>query len=84
MCIGVPSKIVSLDTELQVATVESLGQQRVVSLMLLEEMPAVGDYLMIQAGGFAAHRVSPEDAQQALAALKDLSIVEATADAAHG
>ena len=51
MCMAIPSRIVALNGLL--ATVEAFGERRDVSLMLLAEPPVLGDYLLIQAGGFA-------------------------------
>ena len=60
---AVPSRIVAIDGDC--ATVEAFGVTRTCSLMLLAEPVAVGDYLILGAGGsFAAERV-PEDAAQA-------------------
>lgn len=64
MCMAIPSRIVALDGEM--ATVECFGEQRDVSLMLLAEPPRLGDYVLVQAGGFAYERVEPSAAQQTL------------------
>ncbi len=64
MCIGVPSEVVSTDGRM--AVVESLGQQRTVSLLLMTEAVAVGDYLLIQVGDFAVEKIAPERAREAL------------------
>lgn len=64
MCMAIPSRIVALDGLL--ATVEAFGERRDVSLMLLPEVPALGDYLLIQAGGFAYQKVEPDAAQESL------------------
>jgi hydrogenase expression/formation protein HypC len=61
MCMAVPSRILSIDG--MVATVEAFGRQRQTSLMLLDEEVAVGDYVILGAGGnFAAERVPEETA----------------------
>lgn len=64
MCMAIPSRIVALNGLL--ATVEAFGERRDVSLMLLAETPALGDYLLIQAGGFAFQKVEPGAAQESL------------------
>ena len=64
MCMAIPSRIVALDGLL--ATVEAFGERRDVSLMLLPEVPVLGDYLLIQAGGFAYQKVEHEAAQESL------------------
>ena len=64
MCMAIPSRVVALSGEM--ATVECFGEQRDVSLMLMEEALALGDYVLVQAGGFAYERVTPTAAQEAL------------------
>ncbi|WP_210394941.1 HypC/HybG/HupF family hydrogenase formation chaperone [Motiliproteus sediminis] len=71
MCIGVPSQVIALDG--MTATVESLGQQRVVSLLLMAEEVALGDYLLIQVGDFAVEKIEPQRALDALEYLKEVS-----------
>lgn len=54
------------------ALTECFGQRREVSLLLLNEEIAVGDYLLIQAGGFAFERVETERAEEALSLMAEL------------
>jgi hydrogenase expression/formation protein HypC len=61
---AIPSRVIALDGEM--ATVECFGEQRDVSLMLIEGKLALGDYVLVQAGGFAYERVAPSAAQEAL------------------
>ena len=69
MCIGIPSKVVALND--QVATVEALGERRDVSLILMNEPVAMGDYLLIQVGNFAVELIEPERAREAIAYLTE-------------
>jgi hydrogenase expression/formation protein HypC len=64
MCLAIPSRVIELDGEL--AVVECFGVTRRVSLMLMNEPLALGDYVLIQAGGFAYERVAPDSARAAL------------------
>ncbi|MGE5516943.1 MAG: HypC/HybG/HupF family hydrogenase formation chaperone [Bacteroidota bacterium] len=65
---AVPSRIVAIDGT--VATVEAFGRQRQTSLMLMTDEVAVGDYVILGAGGnFAAEVVPEEAALEALAYL---------------
>ncbi len=64
MCMAIPSRIVALSAEM--ATVECFGEQRDVSLMLIDSPLKLGDYLLVQAGGFAYERVEPSQAMEAL------------------
>ncbi|MBI5783938.1 MAG: HypC/HybG/HupF family hydrogenase formation chaperone [Rhodocyclales bacterium] len=70
MCLAVPSKVIAIDGDM--ATVESFGETRQVSLLLLPEPVALGDYLLIQAGGFAFERVEVERAEDSLRAMQEL------------
>lgn len=70
MCLAAPSRIVSLAGGC--ALVECFGQRREVSLLLLAEEPRVGDYLLVQAGGFAFECMSAQEGEAALAAIVEL------------
>ena len=71
MCLAAPSRVIEVRDG--TALTECFGQTRAVSLLLLEgEDVAVGDYLLIQAGGFAFERVEPQRAQEALALMQEL------------
>lgn len=67
MCMAIPSRVVAVDGEM--ATVECFGVTRTVSLMLMTEEVALGDLLIIQAGGFAVDKVDPQVGEEALAYL---------------
>jgi hydrogenase expression/formation protein HypC len=54
------------------AVTECFGQTREVSLLLMTEQVEVGDYVLIQAGGFAFERVEAGRAEEALALMEDL------------
>ena len=70
MCLGAPSRVTELRDGM--AVTECFGQVREVSLLLMNEDVAVGDYLLIQAGGFAFERVEPARAEEALAMMREL------------
>lgn len=70
MCLAAPSRVVEVRNDM--AVTECFGQTREVSLLLLNEEIAVGDYLLIQAGGFAFERVEAERAEEALALMEEL------------
>lgn len=70
MCLAAPSRV--LEVRDGMAVTECFGQTREVSLLLLDEEVLVGDYLLIQAGGFAFERLEPERAKEALALMADL------------
>ncbi len=70
MCLAAPSLV--LEVHDGMALTECFGRQREVSLLLLSEDVAVGDYLLIQAGGFAFERIERERALEALALMTEL------------
>jgi hydrogenase expression/formation protein HypC len=70
MCLAAPSRVIEVLEG--VAVTECFGQTREVSLLLMNEEIAVGDYLLIQAGGFAFERVEVERAEEALALMREL------------
>jgi len=71
MCMAIPSRITSIANGM--ATVEAFGRSRTTSLLLLADEVAVGDYVILGAGGnFAAEKVEPEQAAEALAYLADV------------
>jgi len=81
MCIGVPSRVIALGD--QIATVDSLGQRRQVSLLLMAEEVALGDYLLIQVGDFAVEKIEPQRAEEALAYLQEINGQRLQHAAAH-
>jgi hydrogenase expression/formation protein HypC len=70
MCLAAPSLVIEVRDG--VAVTECFGQTREVSLLLMTEEIAPGDYLLIQAGGFAFERVEPERAKEVLALMREL------------
>ena len=65
MCLSIPSKVLSID-ENNFAIVETLGVKRGVSLDLIGEPVAVGEYILIHVG-FAMSKI---DTEQAIASLE--------------
>ena len=70
MCLAAPSRVVEVREGM--AVTECFGQTREVSLLLMNEEVAVGDYLLIQAGGFAFEKVDAERAVEALALMQEM------------
>lgn len=64
MCLSIPSQITSID-EANMATVDTLGVQRQVSLDLMPEAVSVGDYVLIHVG-FAMNRIDKAAALESL------------------
>lgn len=63
MCFVVPCRVTRLVSPAEVE-VERLGERLVVSTFLLEEPPAPGDWLAVQAQRNAVARLSEVDAQE--------------------
>ncbi len=78
MCMAIPSRVTATDGD--VATVECFGVSRTVSLMLMNEPVAIGDLLIVQAGGFAVEKVDPEAGAEALDYLAGVLAGEAPAE----
>jgi hydrogenase expression/formation protein HypC len=68
---AVPSRIIAIDNG--IATVEAFGETRATSLIMLDGEVTVGDYVILGPGGsFAAEKVDPELAVEALAYLAEV------------
>ncbi len=63
MCLGIPSKIISIEDSR--AKIDVYGAQREVSLMLLNEDVNVGDYVIVHAG-FAIQKLQEDVAKETL------------------
>ena len=72
MCLAAPSRVIEVGDG--TAVTECFGQRRTVSLLLLNEEVAVGDYLLIQAGSFAFEKIECERALESLALMQELMI----------
>lgn len=70
MCLAAPSRVLAVRDGM--ALTECFGQQREVSLLLLDEDVVAGDYVLIQAGGFAFERVDARRAEEALSLMQQL------------
>ena len=70
MCLAIPSKVVEIRDKM--ATIDLSGVRREVSLLLLPEEAAVGDYVLVHAG-FAIQRIDPEAAEEAMRLIKEIA-----------
>ena len=64
MCLSIPSKVIEID-ENNVATVETLGVTRKVSLDLISEELKVGEYVLIHVG-YAMQKIDTQFALESL------------------
>ena len=64
MCLSIPSKVIEID-ENNVATVETLGVTRRVSLDLISEEVKVGEYVLIHVG-YAMQKIDTQFSLESL------------------
>ena len=64
MCLSIPSKVIEID-ENNVATVETLGVTRKVSLDLISEEVKVGEYVLIHVG-YAMQKIDTQFALESV------------------
>ncbi|HNW89393.1 MAG TPA: HypC/HybG/HupF family hydrogenase formation chaperone [Bacteroidales bacterium] len=79
MCLGIPSKIISIDGD---AAIVSVGGTEVeASLQLLNDVK-VGDFVLLHTG-FAIEKISDAEAKETLEILKKLSYINDDTDEAQ-
>lgn len=72
MCLSIPSKVVSIDAEKNVATVDTMGVQRIAGLDLMEEGSVqIGDYVLLHIG-FIMNKIDEEDALESLRVYREI------------
>ncbi|MDE6978291.1 MAG: HypC/HybG/HupF family hydrogenase formation chaperone [Helicobacter sp.] len=71
MCLAIPSKIVAIDKETNMATLETLGVTRVASLDLMQESVVVGEFVLLHVG-FVMSKIDTESAELSLAAYQEM------------
>jgi hydrogenase expression/formation protein HypC len=67
---AIPSRVECINGGM--ATVQARGLRREVSLMLLGDEVAVGDYVLVQQGNLAYERLDATSAQQTLALMDEV------------
>ena len=70
MCLAIPSRVIEINDLM--AVVDTLGERRDVSLVLMHENVVVGDYVLIQHGSFAYERLDAERARESLALMEEV------------
>lgn len=71
MCLSIPSKVTAIETESNIATVDTMGVERKVSLDLLGDPVAIGDYVLIHVG-FAMNKIDEADALESLKVYREI------------
>jgi hydrogenase expression/formation protein HypC len=64
MCLSIPSKVVEID-ENNMATVDTMGVRRQVTLDLIGEKVEIGEYILIHVG-FAMNKIDTDEALESL------------------
>ena len=70
MCLSIPSKVVEID-ENNMATVDTMGIKRHVSLDLMSDEINIGDYILIHVG-FAMNKIDEAEALQSLEIYREM------------
>lgn len=65
MCLSIPSKITKIDEITNIATVDTMGVLREVSLDLIDTDVKIGDFVLIHVG-FAMKKIDEEEAIKSL------------------
>jgi len=73
MCLAIPARITAIDPTGQSATVALGAVTRDCSLALIEDA-AIGDYVLMHVG-YALNRISPQEAQQTLALMREAGVL---------
>jgi hydrogenase expression/formation protein HypC len=82
MCLSIPSKVLAID-EANMATVDTMGVRRQVSLDLIGEPVSVGEYVLIHVG-FAMNKIDEEDALESLKVYREILDVMDAEEMAEG
>ena len=72
MCLSIPSKVVKIDKEMNMATVDTMGVKREAALDLMEENDVkLGDYVLLHIG-FVMNKIDEEDALASIETYKEI------------
>ncbi|MDD2789375.1 MAG: HypC/HybG/HupF family hydrogenase formation chaperone [Sulfurimonas sp.] len=72
MCLSIPSKVVKIDKQSNMATVDTMGVQRDASLDLMGEGDVkIGDYVLLHIG-FIMNKIDEEDALLSLETYREI------------
>ncbi|RDU67460.1 hydrogenase assembly protein HupF [Helicobacter didelphidarum] len=65
MCLAIPSKVISINTETNMATLDTLGVKREASLDLMQDNVLIGDFVLLHVG-YIMGKIDEEDAKESL------------------
>jgi len=75
MCLAIPMEVIKIEEN--TALVSAGGAEREVRLDLVDEMPQVGDYVLVHAG-YALHKIDEEEARETLKLWEEIFANEAS------
>lgn len=79
MCLAIPSRIIRIDSDTGMATVETMGVTRDAHLALVEDEVDVGDWVLVHVG-IAMSRIDPAEARKTLDLYEELLSAEEADD----
>lgn len=65
MCLAIPSKVVSINKETNMAVLDTLGVQREASLDLMQDSVNVGEFVLLHVG-YVMGKIDEADAKESL------------------
>ena len=71
MCLAIPSKVLSIDSEKNTATIETLGVSREASLDLRQEEGQVGEYVLLHIG-YVMSKIDTDSALESIELYKQI------------
>lgn len=72
MCLSIPSKVVSIDKDTNMVTVDTMGVKRDASLdLMVEDDVKIGDYVLLHIG-FIMNKIDEEDALSSIETYKEI------------
>jgi hydrogenase expression/formation protein HypC len=72
MCLSIPSKVTKIDKEQNIATVDTMGVQRIASLDIMPENEVqIGDYVLLHVG-FVMEKIDESYALESLETYQEI------------
>lgn len=65
MCLAIPSKVIDINKETNMATLDTLGVTRKASLDLMQDDVVIGDFVLLHVG-YVMGKIDIQDAQESL------------------
>lgn len=65
MCLAIPSKVISINNQTNMAVLDTLGVQREASLDLMQDDVSVGEFVLLHVG-YVMGKIDEEDAKESL------------------